>query len=47
MMFGISISYYVDKAIVRQYIENNLFETPLLGTKSVLLKVQNIGHNNY
>jgi len=35
MMFGISISYYADKAIGREYIYNYLFETPLVGIKSV------------
>ena len=46
-MFGISISYYVDKALGREYIYNYLFETPLVGIKSVWLKVQNIGRNNH
>ena len=40
MMFGISISYYVDKAIGRKYIYNYLFETLLVGIKSVGLKVK-------
>jgi hypothetical protein len=47
MMFDISISYYFDKAIGREYIYNYLFETLLVDIKSVRLKVQNVGLNNY
>lgn len=46
-MFSISISYYTDKAVGREYIYNYPFETLLVGIKSVWLKVQNVGRNNY